>query len=171
MRTIRLIACAAALCAASGALAAGFTDPSVIDGEVAQFTGAAVGEPGGARLPVDRRLKLAQCAQQHDLEWYGKGRETIVVRCPVPGGWRIFVPLNTAADTSPMAQQRAVPAVARGEAVTIAVHGSGFTLSRQGEAMDGGAVGEWIRVRPAGTRADPIRARIIRPGVVGMDLP
>jgi len=171
MRMIQLIAGAAALSAASGAVAAGFADPAAIDVEVAQFTGAQIGEPGGARLPVDRRLKLADCAEPHDLEWYGKTRETVLVRCPVPGGWRIFVPLQAEKQLAQVAAKPAEPVVMRGESVMIAVHGQGFTLSRQGEAMEGGAVGEWIRVRPAGKRTDPIRARIIRPGVVGMDLP
>ncbi|AKH44187.1 flagella basal body P-ring formation protein FlgA [Altererythrobacter atlanticus] len=171
MRIIQLAAGAAALTAASGAIAAGFADPATIDLEVAQFTGARQGEPGGARLPVDRRLKLSNCPQPHDLEWYGRNRETVLVRCPEPGGWRIFVPLVAEPKQQMAAAAPAQPVVSRGESVTIAVRGSGFVLSRQGEAMESGAVGEWIRVRPAGKRTDPVRARVVRPGMVGMDLP
>jgi flagella basal body P-ring formation protein FlgA len=90
----------------------------------------------------------------------------VLVRCPVAGGWRLFVPVESGAAAAPKE-----PIVARGESVAIVVQGKGFTLSRKGEALEGGALGEWIRVRPAGKRTDPIRVRVIEPGKVGMDLP
>lgn len=156
-----------ALCIVSlPAAAAGFADPAAIDRAIAQFTGADVGAPGGARSPVDRRLRLGRCAAPFALEWYGKGRDTVLVRCPDAGGWRIFVPLGGGG-----AQQAGPDVVARGEAVMITIRGSGFTLSRQGEALEGGAVGEWIRVRSVDKKADPLRAQVVRPGVVGMELP
>lgn len=173
MRMILLAATAAALSIGPAASAADFADPAAIDRAVVEFTGAGIGAPGGPRLPVDRRMKLNPCSTPLALEWYGRGRETVLVRCPVAGGWRLFVPVDAAGGplAAVSAQAQAPAAVARGEAVSIAVTGSGFTLSRQGEALEGGAVGDWIRVRPAGNRTDPVRARILRPGVVGMDLP
>ncbi len=167
MRMISLLAGAAILAAGAPAAAAGFADPAEIDQAVARFTGATTGAEGGARLPVDRRLKLAQCSAPLALEWYGRHRDTVLVRCPVASGWRLFVPVE--AHIAEAAPKQAV--VARGESVAIVVQGKGFTLSRKGEALEGGAVGEWIRVRPAGTRTDPVRLRIIEPGKVGMDLP
>jgi flagella basal body P-ring formation protein FlgA len=157
----------AALLAAGAPAAAGFADPVEIDQAVARFTGAATGAEGGARLPVDRRLKLAHCNAPLALEWYGRQRDTVLVRCPVAGGWRLFVPVES---TAVAAAPKEV-AVARGESVAIVVQGKGFTLSRKGEALEGGAVGEWIRVRTAGTRSDPVRLRIVEPGKVGMELP
>ncbi len=158
---------AVALCAAAQPVsAAGFADPAAIDREVARFTGAEIGSPGGARTPVDRRLRLAQCPAELALEWYGTARDTVLVRCPEPGGWRLFVPLAAV-----RGQQAAPDVVSRGDAVMISVRGGGFTLSRQGEALEAGAVGEWIRVRPADKRGDPLRAQVLRPGVVGMELP
>ena len=166
MRMIPLLAgLAAATAAAAPAAGAGFADPSEIDLAVARFTGAPAGAEGGARLPVDRRLKLARCEAPLALEWYGKDHGSVQVRCPVSGGWRLFVPVATAPEAA------ARPAVGRGETVAIVVQGRGFTLSRQGEALDGGAVDDWIRVRPAGTKVDPIRAKVIEPGKVGMNLP
>jgi flagella basal body P-ring formation protein FlgA len=166
MRLIPIIAGAAAFAIAAPADAAGFEDPAAIDVQVAQFTGAAIGVPGGARLPVDRRLKLARCAAPLAFDWYGARRDTVLVRCPEEGSWRIFVPVAVQAAAAGKA------AVTRGDAVTIAIHGHGFTLSRQAEALEGGTVGDWVRVRPAGAaKADPIRARILRPGMVGMELP
>ena len=110
---------------AAPALAAGFADPAAIDRAVAEFTGAAVGAPGGARTPVDRRLRLAACNAGLMLEWYGRTRDTILVRCPEQGGWRLFVPLAAGG-----AEQSGPDVVSRGDMVTITVRGSGFTLSR-----------------------------------------
>ena len=166
MRTINAAFAIGALAAAVPALAAGFHDPAAIDRQVAQFTGAPTGDQGGARLPVDRRLKLSHCPMPLALEWYGSSNQTVLVRCPIAGGWRLFVPVAAAPGGA-----KAEPVVARGESVSIAIQGSGFTVSRQGEALEEGAVGEWIRVRPTGDRRDPIRARVIQPGRVGIDLP
>ncbi|WP_374408648.1 flagella basal body P-ring formation protein FlgA [Pelagerythrobacter sp.] len=169
MRTIKTFiaaGAAGAIAAAVPALAAGFHDPASIDREVAQFTGAPQGAAGGARLPVDRRLKLSQCPMPLALEWYGSSNQTVLVRCPISGGWRLFVPVSGGPGNA-----RAEPIVARGEAVSIAIQGSGFTVSRQGEALEAGAVGDWIKVRPVGEKRDPIRARVIQPGRVGMELP
>jgi flagella basal body P-ring formation protein FlgA len=166
MRTKFAVAAIALLGTAAPALAAGFADPLAIDRAVADFTGAQIGAPGGARTPVDRRLRLAACGSSLALEWYGRARDTVLVRCPEQGGWRLFVPLAAGGT-----QQGGADVVSRGDMVTITVRGSGFTLSRQGEALEAGAVGEWIRVKPADKRSDPMRAQVVRPGVVGMELP
>lgn len=141
-------------------------DLAAIDRAVEGFTGAAIGQPGGAAQPVDRRMRLAACAAPFALTWYGSRRDTVLVQCPDPGSWRIFVPL--AASPVPPAQA-APPAVLKGEAVTIAVEGDGFAVAQAGEALDAGPVGAWIRVRPANASAQPLRARIVRPGLVLVD--
>ena len=168
-----LIAASLALSAATAAHAAGFAEHAAIDAEVARFTGHPVGEPGGARLPVDRRLRLADCQQPLAVEWYGSSGATVLVRCPVAGGWRLFVPVDGV--PGPAAAAPAEPVVERGESVAIALRGRGFTLTRQGEALEAGAVGEWIRVRPVNgnprDRGEPLRARVLRPGTVGMEMP
>lgn len=141
-------------------------DLAAIDNAVAGFAGAGVGLPGGAVLPVDRRLRLVACAQSLDLSWRDGRRDTVLVQCPAPGGWHIFVPVRSLGG-GPVA-------VARGEAVTISVTGEGFSVSQSGEAVDGGALGEWIRVRAVkdgSPRSDPMRARIVRPGEVEVPLP
>lgn len=151
---------------ASPALAAAFADLAVLDREIAAFTGAPQGAPGGAALPVDRRLRLSQCSGPLALSWYGSRRETVLVECPVAGGWKVYVPLRIAASAS-----AATPIVARGEAVTVVVSGAGFAVSQPGEAIEPGALGAWIRVRKAGSKGEPIRAQVLRPGVVGIPLP
>lgn len=166
MRTKLAAAAIVLLGSATPALAAGFADPAAIDRAIAEFTGAEIGAPGGARTPVDRRLRLADCGAGFALEWYGRGRDTVLVRCPEQGGWRLFVPLASGGT-----EQGGADVIGRGDMVTITVRGSGFSLSRQGEALEAGAVGEWIRVKPADKRGEPLRAQILRPGVVGMELP
>lgn len=155
---IRPVVAVLALLAAP-ALASPLADLSAIDRAVAAFAGEAA-------PPVDRRLRLAACTVPLALGWYGARRESVQVACPVPGGWRIYVPLAGAGTAGPMA-----PAIARGDAVSITVSGGGFAVSQPGEALEGGAVGAWIKVRSLNPRAPAMRARVIRPGVVGMDLP
>jgi flagellar basal body P-ring formation protein FlgA len=141
------------------ARANGVTDPATIDRAVLDFTGAAIGAPGGARMAADSRLRLTACAQPLAVDWHGAARNAVRVECPGAGGWRIFVALNVPA-------QAAVPAplVKRGDALTILIRGRGFSVQQSGEAMEGGAVGDWIEVRTA-RKAEPLRARIERPGL------
>ena len=151
---------------ASPARATAFADLAAIDQQVAVFTGAQPGTPGGAALPIDRRLRLSQCSGPPALSWYGSRRETVLVECPVPGGWKVYVPLRIAASAS-----AAGPIVARGDAVTVIISGEGFSVSQPGQAMEPGALGAWIKVQQAGGKGEPMRARILRPGVVGIPLP
>lgn len=161
---------AAALCATS-AVAAAPMDLSIIDRAVADFTGAEVGQPGGAKLPVDRRLRLSNCQSPLDLQWFGRDQRSIQVACP-SAGWRIYVAVDAgAAGAGRFAQQYGETIVKRGENVSILVRGSGFTLTRQGSAVEDGAQGEWIKVRAAGERTETLRAVVLHPGQVGIDLP
>lgn len=159
----------ALLVAASPLLAANgmtpFADPAVIDGAVAQFTGVPVGTPRGAAQGIDRRLKLAQCRNPLSVGWYAGRRDTVLVQCPDPGSWRLFVPLLQSA-----AGPAETNAVLRGEAVTIAIEGEGFTVTQPGEALDAGPVNTWIRVKSSSGNAEAMRARIVRPGLVKVDL-
>lgn len=171
MRSALFLAFATLPVLAPSALGQGvFADPAAIDRDVAAFTGAGPGLPGGAQFPVDRRLHLARCSAPLALSWRAPRQDTVQVQCPDQGGWRLFVPVRP--------REASQTVVARGEAVTIAVTGDGFVVSQPGEAMDSGAVGDWIRVRPVqmsgqtgGSRADSMRARIVRPGEVEVVLP
>ncbi len=154
---------------------AGFADLEAIDRQIAAFTGAPVGAPGGALMPVDRRMRLQRCGMPLAISVTGTHRNSLQVRCP-DAGWRIFVQIAAApaaAEAAPLPN-----AVGRGDAVTIAVQGDGFSVSQPGEAMESGPIGAWIRVRPnrttaqaAAARGDTLRAQIVRPGVVEIALP
>jgi flagella basal body P-ring formation protein FlgA len=145
------------------------TLPADIDRAVAEFTGAQIGEVGGARLPADRRLRLAACAEPLDVGWHGRTQGTVAVECKGPQSWRIFIATRPAQSASGAATG---PAVMRGDPITVMVRGRGFTIQQSGEAMESGTVGEWIAVRTdarpgarSGTRGEAIRARIERPGL------
>ena len=152
------------------AQAAGFIDPAAIEAEVARFTGADTGQPGGAALPVDRRLRLARCAAPLALSWRGVRQDMVVVQCP--GGWRLFVALAGGAQAAVAAPVIGPPVIAKGDAVTIVVRGDGYSVSQGGEALESGAPGAWIRVRAGekgpGDRNETLRARVVRPGLVEM---
>lgn len=152
------------------AAAASFADLDAIDAQVAQFTGHAIGQSGGAARPVDRRLKLRPCVSPLALSWNAQQRETVLVQCPDIGGWRLYVPVRGAEPA-----EAKLPAINRGDAVTIAVTGEGFSVSQPGVAMEGAPVGGWIKVRllNSSTRggAPSMSAQVIRPGLVGVPLP
>ena len=152
---------------ASAAMAQSFVDLADIDRAVAAFTGAAQGSPGGAAQVLDRRLRLAPCPSQFTLGWYGTRQDTVEVRCAVPGGWKLYVPLVASSAIA----AAAAPVIARGDAVTISVSGTGFAVAQPGEALESGAIGAWIKVRGPGQNAAVLRARVLRPGLVGMELP
>ena len=143
-------------------------DPAEIDRAVMQFTGAAIGQPGGARLAVDRRMRLNACGAPLQLEWYGSNRDSVQVRCP-DAGWRIYVAVAQLPQAGEPGGGEIV--ISRGETVSIIVEGGGFSLSRQAVAMEEGAVGSWIKVRPTqDKKADPVRAQVVRPGQVAVRL-
>ena len=89
-------------------------------------------------------------------------RDTVVVECPDAGGWRLFVPVAALASASS-------PAISRGDAVTVAVSGRGFAVAQPGEALESGGIGGWIRVKT--TTGQPMRAQVVRPGMVSVPLP
>ena len=172
MRILHLVSAAAGL----GILAAGLglypvqtgwaqspasavTDPAEIDRAVAEFTGAEVGEVGGARMAADRRLRLAACDTPLEVNWHGTNRSTVAVQCAGPEPWRIFIATRAAPQAA-----RAERVVSRGDPMTIMVRGRGFSVQQTGEAMESGAIGDWIAIRTT-RRGDPVRARIERPGL------
>lgn len=136
-----------------------FTDPVEIDRAVAGFTGVAQGLPGGARQLADRRLRLTRCANPLSAAWHGTPGYTVSVSCPDPGGWRIFIALHRA-----VVPARAEKVVRRGDMLTIAVRGRGFSVQQQGEAAEAGAIGDWVKVR-TGSGKNIVSARIERAGL------
>lgn len=150
---------------AGEAQTAAVTDPATIDRAVAEFTGAAIGAPGGARMASDLRLRLAPCGGPLAVSWHTPARTAVQVECPGPTSWRIFVAIApTQAQNAPRA---AAPAVKRGDALTVVVRGRGFSVQQPGEAVEAGAIGDWIFVRTS-RKGEALRARIERPGLAAI---
>lgn len=149
------------------AASTGYADLAAIDREVAGFTGAEIGQSGGAMTPVDRRLRLAPCASPLALSWRTQNHESVIVQCGDPGSWRLFVPIKR-----DLQGPGGAPAINRGDGISIAVNGDGFSVAQPGEAIESGAVGSWIRVRPINAKpnAEPMRAQVVRPGLVSLPL-
>lgn len=159
-----------ALIQPASAQAQAIQDLNEIDVLVAATMGAGIGEPGGARAPVDRRLKLKACPVA--LEVTGPDLGAAAVRCPALG-WRIRVPLDLAAERAQAAAERSLQgragagqgaaAVKRGEPILLTVDRPMFSLSRVMIADKDGRVGEVIPVRDD-PKGKPIFVRIVEPG-------
>lgn len=155
----------AAALAAAPLSANPFTPTAAIDAAVAGFLGAAAGTPGGAARGIDPRMKLAACADALDVAWYGRAGTTLQVSCP-SRGWRVYVPVGSADPGSARAGLSGQTLVQRGETVSLVYEGPGFTLTRQGEALEAGARDQWIKIRPVGDSPKPVSGQVVSPGTV-----
>lgn len=150
----------------------GFQDTKILDALVAAQLGSEIGAPGGARSPVDQRLKLARCPETPSVS--NGQMEAVIVRCAALG-WRIRVPINIS-DRSSLTPGRATSspvrgaapryaaanneiAIKRGEPVRLTIRKRGFSLSRMMIADSNGRIGDVIPVR-ADRRERPIMVRI-----------
>lgn len=139
--TIFRQAAAGLLLMGSAAAAQPFQDVAALDAQVEAALGAAIGEPGGAAAPVDRRLKLAACPGPVSIGAPAMG--AVAVRC-AELGWRIRVPLvrvRTAAVEEPE------PIVRKGDQVELRAASGSFSVSTVAIAEEDGAIGDRIRVR------------------------
>lgn len=158
--SMSLMALALAGASAPAMAQQGFADPAEIDREVAAFLGVPANSAGAAFIPVDRRLRLASCARSLALDWQGTRRDSVLVQCP--GVWKIYV------RTAGQAGAAVVDAVKRGQPVSVSVRGTGFTVSQSAQALEAGAVGDWVRIRIG--KDNEVQARVTRPGAVSIDL-
>ena len=67
------------------AAAPAFQDTAALDRAVSSFTGRPVGNEGGARTPIDPRLKLASCPTVA-LSWRTPAQDAVVVARRLSGG-------------------------------------------------------------------------------------
>ncbi|WP_404336127.1 flagella basal body P-ring formation protein FlgA [Sphingomonas sp. MMS12-HWE2-04] len=162
----------AMLAAATPAAAQDFQPTRVLDTIVAQYTGQPIGAVGGARAAVDPRLKLAHCPAPQ-LEWRNAAQDTVIVRCMAPA-WRIFVPVNARAQPKPVTPAaqpaaaaapvaKADPVIRRGDPVTIEAGTAGFSVTREGVAMNDAAPGARLMVK-VDERKPPVQAIALETG-------
>ncbi len=145
-----------------------FQDTVALDGAVAGFTSRPIGAEGGARTPVDKRLRLAQCPTVA-LSWHGLNHDAVIITCNNPD-WRIYVPVVMPAAPVVGPAPAAAPALAkpvivikRGDPVTIEVNASGFAITRDGVAMTDAASGGRFLVDVDGSRK-PVQAVALEAG-------
>jgi flagella basal body P-ring formation protein FlgA len=151
-------------------------DLSALDMRVAMFAGALPGAEGGPRAPIDRRLKLADCAGEPSLAWRSERRDAVVVSCQGAASWRIFVPIQrsgavpattVAAAGAPApvtAPIKAEPVIRRGDAVTIQVATGAFAVTRDGVALSDAPAGGRLRIK-IDDRPNPVQAVAVEPGL------
>ncbi len=159
--------------------AVSFQNTPTLDRSVAAFTGHAVGEEGGARAPVDARLRLASCPTVA-LSWRTPAQDAVVIACSGPDAdrsWRLFVPVrravSVAAGASPAAAPpvmapvgvKAAPVIRRGDPVLIEAAKDGFSITREGVAQGDAAPGARVAIRVEGTPA-PVQAVAVANGRV-----
>lgn len=152
---------------------AGFQDTVLLDRAVAAFAGHGIGDEGGARTPVDTRLKLAACPMV-SLAWRSDVHDAVVVTCTGPA-WRMFVAVRGAAvaprSAAPLvitpsadpAARRPVYVIKRGDPVTISAGSSGFSITREGVAAGDAVAGGRFMVKVDETRM-PVQAVAIESG-------
>lgn len=127
-------------------------DMAVVDAAIATRLDAAIGSPGGALRPADRRLRLRPCAAAPLVDAPANG--SVMVSCP-SAGWRLFVPVDggeggreelTAASAVSAPLARTPPTIRRGERVRVAFRGAGFSILVNAQALTASSNGR-LRVR------------------------
>ena len=138
------------------------TDLALLDRAAEIFAGARLGEPGGPLARIDPRLKLAACGESPEFGWRSEARDAIVIRCPDPKGWRIFVNVK-APPVATLAPTKAEPVIRRGDPVTLEASRDGFAVSADGVALADAAPGARLQVKMDGARA-PVQAIAVEAG-------
>ena len=134
-----------------------FQDLDALDSQVAAAVAA-----GGTPVPIDRRIKLANCPQTPEVSNVAGG--AVAVRCPALG-WRIRVSVEPA--VGPSAASASEIVVRRGDSVELVVEGRGYSASALGTSLDEGGAGSRIRVKIP-TSAVPLSAIVVRAGVASI---
>jgi len=164
MRMIRTLAPLALL--ATTAAASPFEDTSQLDRKVAQYLGADIGDYGGARAPIDPKLKLGRCPVRITIS--DTRRDAVQISCRTLG-WRIYVPLSqgTASAARYGSSRSGEYAVQRNQPLVLTIRRSNFVVSYAVVAQKNGYVGDFIPVR-ADRKSKVLMARIKSSGEVEM---
>lgn len=149
-----------------------FQDTTALDRAVSAFAGHGIGDEGGARTPIDSRLKLAACPMV-SMAWRSEAHDAVVVTCTGPE-WRMYVPMKLPAvapkgaaplvlTPSDVVAARPVYVIKRGDPVTISAGSQGFSITRDGIAAGDAVAGGRFLVKIDAAKA-PIQAIAIDSG-------
>lgn len=122
-----------------------FEDTAQLDRQVSDYLNAKVGEAGGARAPIDSKLKLKRCPISVQISH--TNRDSLMVSCP-SSGWRIFVPLGKGSSVrSRGSLDKEEIVVRRNQPLTLVVKRPSFSISYSVIAQKNGRIGDYIPVR------------------------
>lgn len=122
-----------------------FEDTVQLDRQVGDYLNARIGEVGGARAPIDRKLKLKRCPTSVQISH--TNRDSLIVSCP-NSGWRIFVPLSTGSSARSRGSLGADEIVVRrNQPLMLVVKRPSFSISYSVIAQKNGRIGDYIPVR------------------------
>jgi flagella basal body P-ring formation protein FlgA len=147
------------LLTAAGARAeepAGWQNLDAVDAAVTIALGGNGLVGGGKARPVDRRIKLARCAEALSVSAPIAG--SVTVEC-VSIGWRIRLPVVMAATVA------GPPMMRKGDPVSVVTGLSGISASIMGIADGEGRVGDRVRVK-TGSGSAALVGQIAGPGTV-----
>lgn len=139
------------------------TDLALLDRAAEIFAGARLGDPGGPIAPIDRRLRLAACGSSPEFTWRSDAHDAIVIRCPDPRGWRIFVSVKSSPAAVQAVALKAEPVIRRGDPVTLEAGQTGFSVAADGIAMSDAAPGARLQIKMEGAKA-PVQAIAVEAG-------
>lgn len=132
-------------------------DLAALEARMIASAGAGIGEAGGPVHGIDRRLRLHRCPVAAEI---APVRDGLSAACPALG-WRVHVRVQ---GDGAVREQAGAPVIRRGDAVLVRITGRGFAAGLRAVALEDGAVGARIRLRPNASPATPITAIVTGPG-------
>ncbi|MEP2988230.1 MAG: flagella basal body P-ring formation protein FlgA [Parasphingorhabdus sp.] len=143
--------------------ASSFEDTAHLDRQVGAYLNANIGEGGGARAPIDEKLKLKRCLTS--VQFSPTNRNSVMVSCP-SSGWRIFVPLNAnQSSRNRFSSNTEEFVVRRNQPLTLVVKRPSFSISYSVIAQKNGRIGDYIPVRSS-RKSKTLMARVSGNGQV-----
>lgn len=140
-----------------------FEDTVHLDRQVGAYLNANIGDSGGARAPIDKKLKLKRCSAPVQITH--TNRNSVLVSCP-KSGWRIFVPLSGGASSRKSYSSNSDEyVVRRNQPLMLVVKRPHFSISYSVVAQKNGRVGDYIPVR-SGRKSKVLIARVSENGQV-----
>ncbi|QTD55444.1 flagella basal body P-ring formation protein FlgA [Parasphingorhabdus cellanae] len=140
-----------------------FEDTAKLDQQVATYLNASIGDVGGARAPIDAKLKLKRCAGP--VQFSNTNRNAVLVSC-ADWGWRIFVPVQGGQSRQlDRAAAKDEFVVFRNQPLTLVVKRPSFSISYNVVAQKNGRIGDYIPVR-ASRKSKMLMARVSGSGSV-----
>lgn len=152
------------LLAAMQAAPTPFEDLAALEARLIAVAGAEIGAPEGPVHGIDRRLRLRRCPAIVEITRTPSG---LSAACPTLG-WRVHVAMrgggSGGAGHAAQAREAGAPAIRRGDAVLVRISGRGFAAGLRATALEDGAVGARIRLRPDSNPRSPITAIVTGAG-------